>query len=504
MSRGPTWTPGCSLAVSNQIEVKEVKKGERDPEAEKLLRAAEAASRLTQDLNEKLMAKYGSLGEAFRNWTRAEADEFDRVHGEAVAANERWNGRTEIEAPTKYQSYALPGGKNYREMLLTLPEQNTFDPSKVRIERLPLSTTQANVRLFYGDQKIGSFEDNPRLDSATGRYQSKPDEYWIDLIRRRAGGDRSLGIGPLDQGANFRSSHWEEPNILAHIRFDDRISDGKKTLHVAEVQSDWHQAGKKKGYALPAPTERDIDLKFIPPNVPEGHNPAVYPGYWESFDKRSGEMIGRHPGTLDKARAMQDAIDGGAEVQRRKIPDAPFKTTWPELAMKRMIRYAAEHGYDRISWDTGATNADRYSLAKQIRSLRWNETTGDLQAKDHSGEVVMRRTASADELPDIIGKEAALKLIDQKPIEIKLLPPVHREYLTVEQTEHQYIVTNVDGRKVDIGKGTVGSEAEAKEYAERYLNSSAKEINQRRELEGKRVGLHRTLEVSTSRSAAKV
>jgi hypothetical protein len=379
--------------------------------------------------------------------------------------------------PTKYQGYKLLGGENYRELLLTLPEKNAFDPSKVRIERVPLSTTQGNVRLFYGDQRIGSSEDNPRLDPATGRYETKPDEYWIDLMCRRAGGDRSVGIGPLDQGANFRSSHWEEPNILAHIRFDDRVSDGKKTLHVAEVQSDWHQAGKRKGYALPAPGEADIDLKFIPPRVPEGHNPDVYPGYWESFDKRTGEMIGRHPGRADRATAMQEAIDGGANIQRRKIPDAPFKTTWPELAMKRMIRYAAEHGYDRISWDTGATNADRYSLAKQIKSLRWNETTGDLQAKDHSGEVVMRRTASADELPDIIGKEAALKLIDQKPVEINLLPPVHKEYLTVEQTEHQYIVTNVDGRKVDIGKGTAGSEAEAKEYC-RALPQQQRQGNQ--------------------------
>ena len=34
----------------------------------------------------------------------------------------------------------------------------------------------------------------------------------------------------------------------APIRFDDRVSDGKKTLHIAEVQSDWHQEGKRKGY----------------------------------------------------------------------------------------------------------------------------------------------------------------------------------------------------------------------------------------------------------------
>jgi hypothetical protein len=52
----------------------------------------------------------------------------------------------------------------------------------------------------------------------------------------------------MDGGANYRSPHWDEPNVLAHVRFNDRVTDGKKTLFIEEVQSDWHQAGKRKGY----------------------------------------------------------------------------------------------------------------------------------------------------------------------------------------------------------------------------------------------------------------
>src|SRR5690606_19423701 len=40
--------------------------------------------------------------------------------------------------------------------------------------------------------------------------------------------------------------------------------------------------------------------------------------------------------------------------QQSGLPDAPFKTTWHELVMKRMIRYAAENGFDRVAWPTGA------------------------------------------------------------------------------------------------------------------------------------------------------
>lgn len=44
------------------------------------------------------------------------------------------------------------------------------------------------------------------------------------------------------------------------------------------------------------------------------------------------------------------------------IPNAPFKTTWPALVMKRMIRWAAEHGYEKIAWTTGEQQAERYNL----------------------------------------------------------------------------------------------------------------------------------------------
>jgi len=42
------------------------------------------------------------------------------------------------------------------------------------------------------------------------------------------------------------------------------------------------------------------------------------------------------------------------------IPDAPFKKTWPELVMKRMIAWASANGYDQIAWiKEGEQNAGR-------------------------------------------------------------------------------------------------------------------------------------------------
>ena len=50
--------------------------------------------------------------------------------------------------------------------------------------------------------------------------------------------------------ADFKSSHFDEPNILVHLRMNTRTdSEGNKVLFLEEVQSDWGQKGKKEGFA---------------------------------------------------------------------------------------------------------------------------------------------------------------------------------------------------------------------------------------------------------------
>src|SRR5207244_1149347 len=47
----------------------------------------------------------------------------------------------------------------------------------------------------------------------------------------------------------YRSPHWDEPNVLAHVRFNDRTdAEGKRVLFVEEIQSDWGQEGRRKGF----------------------------------------------------------------------------------------------------------------------------------------------------------------------------------------------------------------------------------------------------------------
>jgi hypothetical protein len=47
-----------------------------------------------------------------------------------------------------------------------------------------------------------------------------------------------------------------EPGILASMRLKDRTGpNGEKLLHLEELQSDWHQEGRDRGYSTITPEE---------------------------------------------------------------------------------------------------------------------------------------------------------------------------------------------------------------------------------------------------------
>lgn len=266
---------------------------------------------------------------------------------------------------TKYSKYTMPGGENYREVLLTLPVKD-------------------NVT------KVSS-----QAPSGWGNTDGGTD----GLVER--GNNR----------ADFRSGHFDQPNILAHLRVNDRVdADGKKVLFVEEVQSDWHQAGRKRGYAGDVSKELEkintertalMDEKLRYEKLAE---PYVKEGKDAPQDIVEGWTLAANK--LQSLQMKQDRLSVG-------VPDAPFKNNWQELAMKRAIQMAAEGGYDRIAFTTGKTQAARYDLSKHIDKLEYTEG-GALYAWDINGNEVIRRKMSESDVEDNIGKDLAKKLLDSE------------------------------------------------------------------------------------------
>ena len=336
--------------AAHEVKVEEVLKGKRPVDQEREYEYIDAQRELIATDNFRGQ-HYVDLTEHQQRWV-----------------NERITPMDEAKESTKFESWQLPGGENYRELLLTLPGSGR------------------TARLREIKTRLGMSREEGVTDD---EYRALMDE------------EKRLLASPQE----FRGGHYDEPNVLAHVRFNDRTdADGKRVLFVEEIQSDWHQKGRKEGYQHEA--EIDTSGWSVKPRFMsnrKGETPWV-------FDQ-TGNPIIEAQGLSEK-----DAIELGRKAMADKartsgVPDAPFKTSWPELALKRMIRWAAENGYDRIAWTPGEVQADRYDLSKQIDKLSWDGSRVWAWKKNDSSPVIAQ-DATAEQLPDIVGKEIAQRLID--------------------------------------------------------------------------------------------
>jgi hypothetical protein len=170
---------------ANQIEVKEVEKGKAVPT--EVRDAAISAEREFNEYATDLADKYDlnpnhnlSMYRKLKGMEQAEVDKYDVLQSKWLRAKE-----AQMEAaggPTKFSSYTLPGGENYREMLLTLPpklEGATGLTMNDIASRLgyggwtsSLTPAQkAHVEQVFDAQKMGPVEFNKEIATREDRIE---------------------------------------------------------------------------------------------------------------------------------------------------------------------------------------------------------------------------------------------------------------------------------------------------------------------------------------------
>jgi hypothetical protein len=412
---------------ANELEIKEITKGGKGAGMNALQK---------RDYNALLIENRAFSDEMVKKYKREDykgvMSEIDRGR-----MNEIQNRLEELEnidlgEATKFEKYTEPGGENYREVLFTLPVEEAPSKSEAIIA---LEKRRAIVR-----HRINEINNNPPFDmKALAKAEKEFDEIQgniITLERTRI------------EGTAFRGSHFDEPNVFAHVRIDDRVDNkGKKVLFIEEIQSDWLQAGRKEGFRDVAREKAESDKlnelnnkllrakDSLGPDVGfTGRNGGLL--FWDKTKPgqtaRDFKMIGfitsdntvniediateKQANTLNEIARLSKEINALAitQMDKRGVPDAPFQKTWHEFVLKRMIRYAAENGYDKIAWTTGQMQAARYDLSKQIESVRWSPDTELLVATDLKGEDVISRKVAREKLDDYVGKEVASRLLKSK------------------------------------------------------------------------------------------
>ena len=110
-----------------------------------------------------------------------------------------------------------------------------------------------------------------------------------------------------------------------------------------------------------------------------------------------------------------------SDMHQNERSDAPFRKTWHELSMRRMLKHAVDKGYDGLSWTPGHIHADRYNLGKYIDTIVHSpnddgispnpERTYDIYAFHKGVNVHTEHDLSADKVRGLLGNALGNKII---------------------------------------------------------------------------------------------
>lgn len=382
--------------------------GGMTPELEEAFREYEAMLENRVDDRERSFTLQSQIDNALRE------NNLSELHGyfeDSSAAQD------EAVAQPKYERYTLPGGTNYREILLTLPND-------------ALGTRN----IMEGNKVVAVAKNDP-----------------------------------------FRSSHWDYPNVVAHIRVNDRVdANGKRILFVEEIQSDWAQAGRKKGFEGPEAIKDQEAAKAQLADVQQRFDDAYArlekarievtralrdilesmglnryediisagerkPELKQEYEERK-RVSAEYETAVEVSDRAQDEVDALSqelsETRSRAYPEkriltAPFVTKtegWLNLALKQIMLEAIKGNYDSVAFVNGEQSADRYDLAQQVslvsvskqadgRFLTYIEgVDGTALIRNRDGfSDAGQKAMTAEELEATVGKEVAKQAIEGKP-----------------------------------------------------------------------------------------
>lgn len=271
-----------------------------------------------------------------KSLTKAELQEFAK--GSMLQIEEKTLSQSAIEEfIDKARNYGISSIEDY-----VLNWDNSANPLYAR-DTIDEYFVEGDITQEQHDELIELMEKAGK-ESATRWYEYATDgaTNYREILFKLPGSDYSN---------NAMNMHWGEKGVLAHARIDDHTTtDGNRMLFVEEIQSDWHNALQK------SPTIANTHI--IKTNAASGK-----PLYYLISNKNLSEITRVTSLEIESKNIEQntEAIHQYA-VSKANTPDAPFKDgKYIEYVMKRLIRMAAEEGYDLIGWTTGAMQEDRWS-----------------------------------------------------------------------------------------------------------------------------------------------
>lgn len=321
-------------------------------------------------------------------------------------------------------SYQAEGLVNYRELLIQPRYVKTGGNGSTRRyyfidpdgNYIPLDTVYDNHGLgVTALEAIRQWMSNKRIDydPKSIQFEYSFDERKRIIARTKVKGYEFQVISDPEfrhEGVNINNPHFDE-NTLIHVRMQDLNRDGKRVLLIDEVQSDLLQGLEKQSRfakKIGKPGEVIFDFKDINEKTNIYFSKEDY-GWMLELEGEKYRLVLRNLGLPDDGSGLYSTVTKeqiaetakyavfDAEYKRVilfdnkfhalstaegfRVTDAPFLKTWVDMALRRVIHYAAINNYDAIMITPGIIQVRRYYpsiygdkvlAARNIKTGEWD------------------------------------------------------------------------------------------------------------------------------------
>jgi hypothetical protein len=407
----------------NRVEIKQVIKAdnwrefydERMAEVEKEMEYFRAKGFDAYTISRTPDAMFDKLNDADQDRLidlKAERDFLNDVYFDYGNSRQTLTGAQEEDMP-KYIKYINPGdAQNYKEILVIAPVISKYEKiDKYITNKLNDLGEQLNTARTYkkvGDTgTVSDFElvitDQEKFDRLTKEKDA--------LLKQDKANYLKLAEA---KNTAYRSSHYNEKNIVVHTRTDvRRDSNDNKVFFIEEVQSDWGQEGLKKGFREPKEQISPSDVVSI---NQEGKLWIINFG-----DKVSGSIKVPVDIFPSKELAIDNAVmNVNGSNYLPGLAKAPYVTNtnaWTKLGLKIALQQAVKEGADKIAWTTGEQQNKRYDLSKQVDAVTYEKNddgTYNIDGLKNNRSVSYKENVQADQLESMLGKDVAERIINDE------------------------------------------------------------------------------------------
>ncbi len=179
--------------------------------------------------------------------------------------------------------------------------------------------------------------------------------------------------------------HFREDNFFLHSRATIRKIDGQYVFLNEELQSDWHQQGREKGYADLKQMAKEEKIKEHIETVDLERELIDDLRYSPSVDENIEQFLERQDDlTFKKADNLHAQLK---KLEKSKVTDAPFKKTesWTTLGLKRMITMAVESGAEHFAMSHAEVHIQRWGTERILWEKKGDGVWSVNSKEQHGG-----------------------------------------------------------------------------------------------------------------------